>query len=268
MSSRPVRIGVQIANEHAEYAQIRDTVRRLEDLGVDLVFNWDHFFPLGGDPDGRHFEAWTMLAAIVEQTERIEFGPLVNCTAFRNPDLQADMARTIDHISAHGPSGKGRFVFGTGAGWFEREFEEYGYEFGTPGSRLRQLAADLPRVRARLAKLNPAPTRPIPILIGGAGEQKTLRIVAEHADIWHSFVDPATYAHKLDVLRGHCAEIGRDVAELELSTGTNFRKPEGLEPADCDPYLELGVTLFEVAIQADGDLTMVNELLRWRDSVA
>jgi len=259
---RPVRVGVQVSNQHAPYTQIRDTVQRLEDLGVDLIFNWDHFFPLTGDPDGMHFEAWTMLGAIAEQTSRVEFGPLVNCSAYRNPDLQADMARTLDHISG------GRFVFGTGSGWFERDFTEYGYDFGTAGARLDALARDLPRIKERWAKLNPAPTRPIPILIGGGGEQKTLRIVAEHADIWHSFSDPDTLVRKLDVLRHWCAEVGRDMDDIELSTGTTVRGLGSLDRASLDTYRALGVTLFEVAINAPDDLAPVRELLAWRDSAA
>ncbi len=258
--NRPLRVGVQISNQHAPYSTIRDTVARLEDMGVDIIFNWDHFFPLTGDREGLHFEAWTMLGAIAEQTSRVEFGPLVNCNGYRNPDLQADMARTLDHISG------GRFIFGTGSGWFQRDFDEYGYEFGTAGSRLDQLAIDLPRIRSRWEKLNPAPTRPIPVLIGGGGEQKTLRIVAEHADIWHSFADPDTLVRKLDVLRHWCDDVGRDVSEIELSTGTSIRGMGSTEQAALEAYRNLGVTLFEVAIDAGDDLSRVKRMLEWRDS--
>ncbi|MDP3209916.1 MAG: LLM class F420-dependent oxidoreductase [Rhodoglobus sp.] len=262
---RRVRIAAQVAPQHTSWSGIRDVVMRMEDLGVDIVFNWDHFFPLTGDLEGTSFESWTMLAAIAEQTERVEFGPLVSCTGFRNADLQADMARTIDHISAK--NGVGRFIFGTGSGWFERDFVEYGYEFGTAGQRLDRLAEDLPRVRTRWAKLNPAPTRRIPILIGGGGERKTLRIVAEHADIWHSFADPEEYAHKLGVLDAWCAEVGRDRSEIELSTGLGPRGQGSVNPAVLDTQYALGITLFEaVALGPDFNDSPVRALLDWRRS--
>ena len=265
--TRAIRIGVQVAPQHALYPTIRETVQRLEDLGVDIVFNWDHFFPLSGTPDGLHYESWTMLAAMAEQTSRVEFGALVNCNSYRNPDLQADMARTIDHISAHSGSA-GRFIFGTGSGWFERDYTEYGYEFGTVGSRLDALAEDLPRIRARWGKLNPPPTRRIPILIGGGGEKKTLKIVAEHADIWHSFVPPEELGHKLGVLHEWCAVVGRDPSEIELSTHVSTHGAGGIHQDVLEKQLELGVTLFEASTCGpDFALDHVVELLKWRDSL-
>lgn len=259
----PARLGVQLQPQHANYRSIRDAVLRVEDLGVDVVFNWDHFFPLSGDPDGLHFEAWSMLGAWAEQTERIEFGTLVNCNSYRNADLQADMARTLDHISA-GDGGTGRFIFGTGAGWFERDYDEYGYDFGSRGSRLNALAKAMPRIRARWAKLNPAPTREIPVMIGGKGEQKTLRIVAEHADIWHSFVAPDEIAHKLDVLKYWGDEVGRDVSQITVSNELD-RKGHDVEHADA--LYDAGVRLFTLGVTGpDYDLAPVRRWLAWRDA--
>ncbi len=251
----PVRIGVQLAPQHSTSAQLRDTVRRIEDLGADVLFNWDHFYPLSGDPDGLHFESWTLLAAWAEQTSRIELGPLVNCNSYRNPDLQADMARTIDHLS------DGRFIFGTGSGWFERDYTEYGYTFGTAGQRLDALAEDLPRIEARWGKLNPAPTRKIPVLIGGGGEKKTLKIVARHADIWHSFSDVETLQRKLAVLGQWCTEVGRDIDDIEISTELRTRTE-----AEADELHALGTRLFTVGITGpDNDLEPVKRWLAWRD---
>ena len=254
--ARPVRIAIQIAPQHLSIGDLRDAAVRVEDLGADMLLNWDHFFPLSGDPDGLHYEAWMQLAQWAEATERIELGPLVNCNSYRNPALQADMARTVDHISG------GRFVFGTGSGWAERDYREYGYEFGTVGSRLDDLARDLPIVRDRWSKLNPPPVRRIPILIGGKGEQKTLRLVALHADIWHSFVRPEEIAHKLTVLEQHAAAVGRDVSEIEI--GNELR---GQDEATADAYLAEGVRLFTLGVSGpDIDWATVSRWLAWRDA--
>lgn len=261
MTTRPIRIGVQLAPQHATYPQIRQTAAELEELGVDILFNWDHFFPLAGDPDGPHFESWTMLAALAEQTSTVELGALVNCNSYRNANLQADMARTIDHISAHS-TGVGRFIFGTGSGWFERDYNEYGYEFGTAGSRLDALAENLPVIRSRWEKLNPPPTRRIPVLIGGGGEKKTLRIVAQHADIWHSFSDVPTLERKLGILAAHGADVGRDTSEIEISAEVKKQTF-----AETDELVDLGASLFTIAVSGpDYDLAPVRDWLAWRDA--
>ncbi|KQO08640.1 LLM class F420-dependent oxidoreductase [Agreia sp. Leaf244] len=266
-SSRPVRIGIQIAPQHSDYTTIRDTLRQLEELGVDIAFNWDHFYPLSGDPAGLHFEGWSMLAAWAEQTSTIEFGPLVTCNSYRNPDLLADMARTVDHISAKTPGAEGRLVFGIGSGWFERDYDEYGYEFGTVGQRLDALGEALPRIEARWGVLNPAPTRKIPVLIGGGGEKKTLKLVAKHATIWHSFSDVPTLQHKLEVLKAHAADVGRDVSEIEISNDVKLTGAFGsADAAVLDEKAEVGVTLFTLGITGPSiDLGPVKDLLAWRD---
>jgi probable F420-dependent oxidoreductase len=253
--SHPVRIGVQIQPQHADYRRIRSAVAEAEEAGVDVVFNWDHFFPLYGEPDGEHFECWTMLGAWAEATSRVEIGALVTCNSYRNPELLADMARTVDHIS------DGRLILGIGAGWFERDYDEYGYEFGTAGSRLADLAQALPRIRSRWAKLNPAPTREIPILIGGGGEKKTLRYTAEHAQIWHSFGDVDTLVRKNAILDGHCADVGREPAQIERSIGV------GKAPSEvADGLVAAGATLFTVGVGGpDYDLGLLKQWIAWRD---
>jgi probable F420-dependent oxidoreductase len=254
--THPLRIAVQVQPQHATYPQIRDAVRRAEDAGVDAVFTWDHFFPLRGDPHGAHFECWSTLAAWAEQTERVEIGALVSAVGYRNPDLLADMARTVDHISG------GRLILGIGAGWYERDYAEYGYPFGTPGTRLADLAAAMPRIRARWSRLSPPPLRPIPVLVGGGGERKTLRITAEHADIWHGYGDAATIAHKGAVLDAWCAQVGRDPAAIARSTTVDRRTL----PADRAPgLLAAGVTLFTLnAYGPEFDLAHVERWVAWR----
>jgi probable F420-dependent oxidoreductase len=250
-----VRIGVQIQPQHADYAEIRRAVAAAEEAGVDVVFNWDHFFPLYGEADGKHFECWTMLGAWAEATERVEIGALVTCNSYRNPELLADMARTVDHISG------GRLILGIGAGWFQRDYDEYGYEFGTAGTRLDDLEDALGRIEARWAKLNPAPTRKIPVLIGGGGEKKTLRSTALHADIWHGFGDPDVLTHKHRVLDEWCATLGRDAAAIERSAGTSSTPEEAGEA-----LLAAGTRLITIGLTGPSyDLGKVTDWVAWRD---
>ena len=252
---RPVRIGAQVAPQHAEYADIRRAAAEVEELGADILFTWDHFFPLGKNAEGKHFEGWTILGAWAEQTSRIEIGPLVSCNSYRNPDLLADMARTVDHISG------GRLVLGIGAGFKEREYLEYGYEFPSPGRRVAELAESLPRIEKRLAVLNPPPVRPLPILIAGGGEQKMLRVVARHANIWNTFAEGDDLIRKLGLLNQYCAEIGRDPASIELSVHVGG-DPRQVGP----PLLDLGVTLFTISTRGPAyDLETIRNWITWRN---
>lgn len=193
---------------------------------------------------------------------------LVTCLGYRNPDLLADMARTVDHISG------GRLILGVGAGWHQRDYDEYGYEFGTAGSRLDLFAESLERVKSRLAKLNPPPVGQTPILIGGSGERKTLREVAKHADIWHSFLPLPEFRRKNAVLAEHGEAVGRDTSQIERSTnwpGSGSTVIAAVEPDKApqaaDAFLEAGATLFTVGVSGpDYDLATLHEALRWRDA--
>ncbi len=247
-----VRVGVQLHPQHTSWAAYADAVRRAEDLGCDTIWNWDHFFPLYGDPQGNHFEGWSLLSAMATITSRAEIGCLVSCNSYRNPALLSNMAKTVDHISG------GRLILGVGAGWFERDYREFGYNFGTAPDRLRALREALPVMKQRWELDVPAPVRPIPILIGGGGEKVTLRITAEHAQIWHGFGTPEVLRHKNAVLDTWCSELGRDPSNIERSVTPS--KGESL-----DDYLAVGVTHFIIGLGEPWDFSAVEEALRWRD---
>ena len=266
----PVRVAVQIQPaDTPDYATWRQAVLRAEEIGVDVIFGYDHFHapamegivdgkPLLSEeqPDVPNFEGWTALASWGEITTRPEIGLLVTGIGYRNPDLLADMARTVDHISG------GRVILGLGAGWYEKDYTTYGYEFGTFGTRFDLFDEGLKRIDSRLAQLNPPPVRKIPILIGGSGAKRSIPAVARHADIWHAFlpIDKFTEASKLV---GELAEAnGRKDSDIERSSVWE-------NGADADAYRDAGVTLFttEIRPDADGyDFSTVEQMVKWRDA--
>lgn len=255
-----VRIGVQIQPQHTTFALMRAAWLRCEELGVDTLWTWDHLLPLFGDREGSSFEGWTTLAVMAEVTSRVEIGALVTSNPYRNPYLLADMARTVDQVAG------GRLILGIGSGGAERDFRESGYEFGSNLERLHELDAALPIIKERLATRKPAsPRGKIPILIGGMGERVTLRIVAQHADIWNGMSDdPDVLARLNGVLDDWCLRLGREPSTIERSA--LLIKPQ--QVADAGRYLTAGMTHLIYSVRGpDYDLTPIEDLLAWREQV-
>jgi probable F420-dependent oxidoreductase len=261
---RAIRIAAQLHPQHGTYAAIRDAAVRADEMGYDILYTWDHFFPLYGEPAGPHFECWSLLAAWAEATKRIELGPLVACTSYRNPQLLADIARTVDHVSG------GRVILGLGAGWARRDYDEYGYPFGTMGGRIAAMGDAIPQITGRLAALNPPPVRRMPILIAGTGERRTLRLVAQHADAWHAtFPDrPQELEPAVAALRRWCAEVGRDPAEIEWSVGVEPDDLDRFLDQDARTYVAMGFTQFTLGFNGPAwTVEAGRRVLAWRDEV-
>ncbi len=262
-----VRIGVQLwPGGTPDYRTWRQAVLDAEELGADAIFGYDHFHKpfvdiVGGvpqlhdeQPEVNNFEGWTALASWGEITTRAEIGLLVTGMPYRNPDLVADMARTVDHISG------GRLILGLGAGWYWKDFTVYGYDYGSVRSRMDQFDEGLARIEHRLAHLTPGPVRHIPILIGGGGERRTIPTAARHADIWHSFEPIAEFRRKNELLKRLAAEAGRDEAAIERGIGWTDAKI-------ADSFVDEGVTLFTTEIHPDGngyDFSELETMLAWR----
>jgi probable F420-dependent oxidoreductase len=256
------KAGATFHPQHTTMARLREAWREADAIGADSVWTWDHFYPLYGDKDGPHFEGYTLLTAAACDTERATIGAMVTCNSYRNPELLADIARTLDHVS------NGRAILGIGSGWFERDYDEYGYEFGTAMWRLEQLEAALPRIASRLAKLDPPPVQPkLPLLIGGSGEKVTLRIVAEHADAWNGFGPPEDFAKKNAILTEWCERVGRDPAAVERTVLIDDDEVDKV-----DEFLEAGAQHlivglgFETFTGEAFDLEPLQKLISSRDS--
>jgi F420-dependent oxidoreductase-like protein len=224
-----LRFGIQTPQEGATYGALAAHWREADALGYHSVWLDDHLYSVVRPPGEPQMEAWTLLAALARETRRIELGILVTCNSYRSPALVAKMAATVDVVS------NGRLIHGIGAGWYQGEYEGYGYDFPPPRVRLAQLdeALRLQKLlwseerasfagryyRVHDAWCSPKPVRRPhpPILIGGGGERVLLRLVARHADVWNGGGDVAEIARKLDVLRRHCAAEGRPYDAIEKS---------------------------------------------------
>ena len=247
------KLGVHIRPQHTTVGDLREAWKSADALGVDSITTWDHFYPLTGDPSGTHFECWSLLAAMAVDTGRAQIGAIVSAIGYRNPDLLADMARTVDHLSG------GRLILGLGAGNAERDHQAYGYPWGSPSERLKALRAGLKRIKERLGQLNPAPVGPLPILIGGGGEQVTLRLVAEYADMSNTPGAPDVLRHKNQVIDEWCAKVGRNPAQIERTTNIPVSAIERIPE-----YVEAGAQRLQIQLDHPFDLQPVEQALKLR----
>jgi F420-dependent oxidoreductase-like protein len=225
-----VRLGALCWNQYTDWPSLLAAGVRAETLGYDSLWTWDHLYPIVGSSDGPIHEGWLTIAAWAQATERIRIGLMVGANTFRQPALTAKMATTLDHISG------GRATLGIGAAWFEAEHVAYGMEFGDGfPERLRWLGEALPILRGMLRGDRPTAKGPhyrsqavrndppplqarLPLLIGGGGEQVTLKLVARYADANNVGGGIDKVRHKEAVLLRHCETVGRDPAEIERTT--------------------------------------------------
>ncbi len=227
-ATSPIKIGALIWNQYTDWPAMRRTAERVDQLGYDSLWTWDHLYPILGDPEGPFLEGYTVLAGWSQVTTGPTIGLLVGANTFRNPGLVVKMVTTLDHMSG------GRAYLGLGAAWFETEHTAFGIEFGrSVGERLAWMDEAVELMRGMLheptasargehyhavaARNDPPPIQAhLPILIGGSGERKTLKTIARFGDAWNvAMVTPEEAAAKDAILRRWCDEVGRDETEIE-----------------------------------------------------
>jgi F420-dependent oxidoreductase-like protein len=226
-----VKLGAQLWPQNTTWAAMKEAAQHVDALGWDGVWTWDHYYALSGESERPNFAASEILSGIAATTQRVTVGALVAAVTYRNPAVLANMVATLDNIS------NGRAICGIGAAWHVQEHKAYGIDLGTPGERSRRFSEAARIIRKLLdgervtyagryfqmkdAVLNTRPVQKrLPILIGGGGEQKTLRTTARYADMWHGFGTPDQMRHKIEVLAKHCADVGRDPREIEVHGGS------------------------------------------------
>jgi alkanesulfonate monooxygenase SsuD/methylene tetrahydromethanopterin reductase-like flavin-dependent oxidoreductase (luciferase family) len=226
-----VKLGALCWNQYTSWPDLLEAGRRAERVGYDTLWTWDHLYPIVGNHEGPILEGWLTLAAWAQATERIRIGLMVGANTFREPALTAKMATTLDHIS------NGRAILGIGGAWFETEHMAYGLAFGSGfPERLRWLSEALPIMRSMLhgelatasgprytttaVRNDPLPIQArLPLLIGGGGEQVTLKLVARYGDANNIGGGFENVKRKEAILVQHCETVGRDPAEVERTVG-------------------------------------------------
>ncbi len=232
---KTMRFGVQTVPQNTSWRDLRDVWSLLDEAGYDSAWTFDHFYPIFSDPKGPCLEGWVALTALAASTKRIRPGVLVTGNTYRHPAILANMAATLDHTSG------GRLNLGMGAAWFELEHEAYGIAFPPVGERIERLEEACHVVKSLLTQettnfdgryytlrdacCEPKPLQQPhpPIMIGGGGEKKTLRVVAKHADMWNWFGSIESMRDKIAVLRSRCEEIGRPLDSIDLTWCGEFR---------------------------------------------
>jgi alkanesulfonate monooxygenase SsuD/methylene tetrahydromethanopterin reductase-like flavin-dependent oxidoreductase (luciferase family) len=228
MPSAGIRSGVLVWNQYTDWSGMRAAGEAIDRAGYTSLWTWDHLYPIVGSPHGPFLEGYMVLGGWSQVTSRATLGLMVGANTFRNPGIVVKAVTTLDHLSG------GRAVLGIGAAWFEAEHAAFGIDFGaSPGERIARLDEAVELMRAMLhapsatargdvyhavdVRNDPRPVQShLPILIGGAGERKTLRTVARFADMWNvALVTPEEADRKWGVLRRWCDEVGRDAGEIE-----------------------------------------------------
>jgi len=246
-----VRLGLDIAQQRMPFAEVVDRARFAEALGFDGVWGFDHFKPMYGEGPGECFEGNTTLAALATATERVRLGLLVTGLTYRPVSLLAAEAITIDHAS------NGRLELAIGTAWFEEEHHELGFEFPPTGARVDLLEDSLHvlrglfteddftyegrQVTVRNATMRPRPVQErLPIWVGASGEQRSLPLVARHADAWHSFGDVATLGPKSERLSAMCEDADRDPSTLLRSASLSLEGSVDDARAQIDAWSDAG----------------------------
>jgi F420-dependent oxidoreductase-like protein len=227
MVTHPIRFGIQTGQQGVEWGTLLSLWQKVDAWGYDSLWNFDHFYPIFVDPEGPCLEGWTTLAALAQATRRVRVGTMVSGNTYRHPCLTAKMAATLDHVSG------GRFNLGIGAGWFEREHQDFGIDFKTVPLRLEALGESLKIIRGMLTEPRttlhgkhyhvtdalgfPKPVQQPhpPIMIGGTGQRVLLRLVAQHADMWNASADADGMRALIEVITRHGERVRRDPTRIE-----------------------------------------------------